>query len=43
VSLEARQFHPCDIFRMADSILVALRFFLDKKSARFQESEQHIR
>jgi hypothetical protein len=22
---------------------VALRFFLDKKSARFQESEQHIR
>jgi hypothetical protein len=43
VSLTARQFQPADIFRMGESIIVALRFFVDKKSARFQESEQLIR
>jgi hypothetical protein len=36
VNLAARQFQPNDIYRTAESIICALRFFIDKKSARFQ-------
>lgn len=43
MQLHAKQFQPADINRMGDAILVALRFFSDKKSPAFQESEKQIR
>lgn len=36
INHEGRQFHPIDIFRMAETILIALRYFVDKKSSKFQ-------
>ena len=40
IGIEPRAFNPLDIYRLADSITIALRYFLDKKSEQFLSSEK---
>ena len=43
IGLEPRAYNPLDIYKMADGITIALRYFVDKKSEQYTNSEKEIR
>jgi hypothetical protein len=36
-------FHPLDLYRFAESMMKAVRYFVDKKCSKFKASEKNIK